>query len=433
MQEGFTPETVQAAAPDFKRGTRLSSRSPRILFVSTYPPTRCGIATFTNSLLTEMSKLRGGDDGLGVARLVGADDDIVPAPNVEVVAGVDSPLWPEAVARAAEAYDVVWIQHEFGIFGSHGYEAVPELLGLVDRPVVTTFHTVLTDPTPEQAKVMEQLLADSAVSVALSQSARDRLVDVHAVDSHRIRVIPHGAGQYRLAEAPDPQRPQILTWGLLGPGKGIEWGIQAMAQLSDLQPRPHYVVAGATHPNVLRAQGRTYRDGLERLAADLGIADMVSLDDTYLSSERLEDLLSHTQVVLLPYDSTEQVTSGVLTEAVAAGKPVIATGFPHATELLGSGAGTVVPHRNPDAIAAALRRYLTDPEALSAAGRATDRLRPRLEWSSVAQRSEAVARDAARRSPDSPVMAGQARYRTSRGHLSVAVGRDMSLAESADG
>src|SRR5690606_33977740 len=157
MQEGFTPEMVQAAAPDFKKGTRLSSRSPRILFVSTYSPTRCGIATFTNSLLTEMSKLRGGDDGLGVARLVGADDDIVPAPNVEVVAGVDSPLWPEAVARAAEAYDVVWIQHEFGNFGSHGYEAVPELLGLVDRPVVTTFHTVLTDPTPEQAKVMEQL------------------------------------------------------------------------------------------------------------------------------------------------------------------------------------------------------------------------------------------------------------------------------------
>ncbi|HLT95980.1 MAG TPA: glycosyltransferase [Acidimicrobiia bacterium] len=372
-------------------------RPPRILFVSTYPPTRCGIATFTNSLISELSKLRGGDGGLGVARLVTPDDDITPTPNVAVIAAIDSPYWPEAVARSAEDYDVVWIQHEFGIFEPKGSETIPALLSLVDKPVVTTFHTVLADPTPEQSAIMDDLLSGSALSVVLSDSARDRLLEVHEVDPDRLRVIPHGAGQFRLTQSPDPQHPQILTWGLLGPGKGIEWGIEAMARLVQLRPRPHYVVAGATHPNVLRAEGPVYRDSLESLATDLGVGDMVNLEDAYLSPYRLEQLLSQSQIVLLPYDSTEQVTSGVLVEAIAAGKPVVATGFPHAIELLGGGAGTVVPHRDPDAIAAAVERYLTDPAALPAAQRAAARIRPQLLWSSVARRTDTVAREAVRR------------------------------------
>lgn len=370
-----------------------SRRSPRILFVSTYPPTRCGIATFAHSLIEALSVLRGGSEGLGVARLVSEDDMVVPFPNVELVAAVECRTWPVAVARRSSRFDAVWIQHEFGIFGSHGLDAIQDLFRLVDKPIITTFHTVLSSPSSEQKAVMDRLLAGSDTAVALSNAARNRLIEVYGADAHRVRMIPHGAGQYRVKGTPVRGQRRVLTWGLLGPGKGIEWGIRAMARLTDLEPRPHYVVAGATHPNVLRSEGTSYRRGLERLASDLGVRDMVSLEDSYVSPERLEELLGNAQVILLPYDSSEQVSSGVLAEAVAAGKAVVATRFPHAVELLSEGAGTLVPHRDPAAIASALEHYLADPAALGAAEEAAAELRSQLLWPTVAQRSEAVVRD----------------------------------------
>lgn len=140
----------------------------------------------------------------------------------------------------------------------------------------------------------------------------------------------------------------------------------------------------------MRSQGQSYRRTLERLTADLGVADMVTLEDAYISPEHLEELLASARVVLLPYDSTEQVTSGVLVEAIAAEKAVVATDFPHAAELLRKGAGTLVPQRDPRAIAAALEHYLTDPDALRMAEEAAIRVRPPLLWPSVAQQYESV-------------------------------------------
>ena len=167
--------------------------------------------------------------------------------------------------------------------------------------------------------------------------------------------------------APVPGR--VLTWGLLGPGKGLEWGIAAMAQLTDLVPTPHYLIAGEIHPKVLARDGDVYRQQLRRQAEDLGVGHMVSFDSSYRPTEELTRLIATAQVVLLPYDSTEQVTSGVLIEAVAVGRPVVATRFPHAVELLTDGVGITVPHKDPTAMAAALRQVLTDPETERRAGR----------------------------------------------------------------
>jgi glycosyltransferase involved in cell wall biosynthesis len=394
-QEGSSPVSDSIGLIAERTGSHDQGEPPRILMVSTYPPTRCGIATFTHSLVEALSRLRGGSDGLAVARLMGRDDVVVPAAGVELVAAVDCPTWPAAVARVSSHFDVVWIQHEFGIFGCHGPDAIEDLFRLVDKPIVSTFHTVLRCPSPEQRSVMDQLLAGSDTAVALSNVAGNRLVEVYGADPHDVRVIPHGAGQYREKGKPAREQPRVLTWGLLGPGKGIEWGIRAMARLDSLHPRPHYVVAGATHPSVLRSQGTAYRRNLERLATDLGIREMVSLQDFYITPERLEELLGSAQIVLLPYDSSEQVSSGVLVEAIGAGKAVVATGFPHAVELLSEGAGTLVEHRDPEAIAAALEHYLTNPDALRAAEEAAARLRRQHLWPSVAQRCESVARDAA--------------------------------------
>jgi glycosyltransferase involved in cell wall biosynthesis len=369
---------------------------PRILFVSTYPPTRCGIATFTRSLLIGLAQVRGSDEGLGVARIHdGPEDSISLDPEVVVEVSVDSPSWPGEVARAETGFDVVWIQHEFGIFGPGSGHRVLELCETAERPVVATLHTVLLEPTRLEREILERLAWRCERVIVMSQAARERLLTTHEVDPGKVTVIQHGAHEYRRIAARNHEaRPTIATWGLLGPGKGIESGIRALAHLRHLRPLPRYHIQGATHPNVLAIEGEAYRDHLRSLASELGVADMVSMSSDYLSSEQLAQMMEGIDVVLLPYDSRVQVTSGVLVEALAAGLPVVATAFPHAIELLSEGAGQVVPHGNPKAMAAALENLLTRPRALRAAAAAARRIAPDLRWSSVARRSELVANQA---------------------------------------
>jgi glycosyltransferase involved in cell wall biosynthesis len=209
-------------------------------------------------------------------------------------------------------------------------------------------------------------------------------------------VIPHGAanthvrGSLESVRRPGA-RPIVLTWGLLGDGKGIEWGIAAMAQLRDLDPAPEYRIVGETHPKVAEREGEAYRRRLEAQADALGVADLVTFDARYLDTDGLQRIVQDADIVLLPYDSRDQVTSGVLVEAITAGKPVVSTGFPHAVELLGGGMGLLVGRQDPDAIAAAVRRLLTEPGLASgmsvqARAAATDLL-----WPAVADRYRLLA------------------------------------------
>jgi glycosyltransferase involved in cell wall biosynthesis len=181
----------------------------------------------------------------------------------------------------------------------------------------------------------------------------------------------------------------VLTWGLLGPGKGVEWAIDAMSDLRDLQPR--YLVMGKTHPKVLERHGEAYRTSLQRRIDDGGVADLVDLDPSYLTVAELATVVERADVVLLPYDSREQVTSGVLIEAVAAGRPVVSTAFPHAVELLADGTGLVVPQGDPVALEAALRRVLEEPGLADDMAERAARKAPELFWSAVAARYRDIA------------------------------------------
>ena len=183
----------------------------------------------------------------------------------------------------------------------------------------------------------------------------------------------------------------MLTWGLIGPGKGIEWGIEAMSRLRDLRPEPRYVVAGQTHPKVRENAGEAYRDGLRDRIHRLGLESAVQLDGRYRNDSDLAALVRSAAVVLLPYDSTEQVTSGVLIEAVAAQRPVVATRFPHAVELLADGAGIIVPQRDPGAMAEALRAVLTSDGLAATMTRAAAAQTAELLWPAVAQRYRDLA------------------------------------------
>ena len=183
----------------------------------------------------------------------------------------------------------------------------------------------------------------------------------------------------------------VLTWGLLGQGKGIEWAIEALALLGDLEHRPRYQVVGQTHPACWKASARPIGTASWSRSIDLDLADTVHFDARYLAADELHRIVQAADVVLLPYDSPDQVTSGVLIEAVVAGKPVVSTAFPHAVELLSDGAGLVVRRQDPEALAAALRRVLTEPGLAQDMADKTDLLAPTLLWPTVAQQYRDLA------------------------------------------
>ncbi|GIG39163.1 glycosyltransferase [Cellulomonas phragmiteti] len=358
--------------------------SARLGMLSTYPSTPCGIATFSAALVAH---LRQAGADVGVVRLVDAPlDRTAPVVHEWVTGALHG---ARDAAAALDGYDVAVLQHEYGIYGGPDGQDVLDLVAQVHVPVVTVLHTVLTRPTPNQHRVLAGLVAASAALVTMTTTARDRLVAGWGVDPDRVVVIPHGAVDNRTAAAPSPapDGPRtVLTWGLLSEGKGIEWALLALAELRARLPLPTYRVVGQTHPRVLEREGEAYRDRLVALTHEHGLTDTVQFDARYLSGPDLRAVVRAADVVLLPYDSREQVTSGVLTEAVAAGRPVVSTRFPHAVELLAGGAGLLVPQRDPSAIAAALERVLTVPGVAETMGATARGLADALLWPDVARR-----------------------------------------------
>ncbi len=373
-------------------------------FLSTYPPTQCGLATFTAALYDELNSLAPGAAS-GVVRLVDAPAAGPGAPLARspgrpappggsVVVGnlvAGTPGGPGEAARLLNGFDVAVLQHEYGVYGGPDGDEVLAVLDAVEVPVIVVLHTVLVTPTPHQRRVLDAIVASADSVVVMTETARARLVEGYRVHPRRVVVIPHGAADGARAPARRADRPTILTWGLIGPGKGIEWGIAAMAELAGLEPAPRYVIAGQTHPKVLAREGEAYRDRLTAQVRDLGLTDSVSFDDRYLDVESLAGLVRQADVVLLPYDSVDQVTSGVLIEAVAASRPIVATAFPHAVELLGDGSGLVVPHRDPGAIAAAVRSITTNETVRTGLAGAAAAKAPDLLWPAVAGRYRLLA------------------------------------------
>jgi polysaccharide biosynthesis protein PslF len=359
-------------------------------FLSTYPPTQCGLATFNAALATHLNATSGGS---GVVRLLAGDtkgDWGVErnAPRVVHTWPTDMPGGWIAAANALNRFDVVIVQHEYGIYpGDAGAEVLP-LLRALKAPTIVVLHTVLSTPDPLQRSVLERIVMTADAVVTMTDTARQRLASGYRVDPRKVSVIPHGAASHTGAPRDQHDRPHLLTWGLLGPGKGIEWALRALARLQDLRPMPTYTVAGRTHPKVLEQHGDAYRESLKKLASELGVADAVTWEDVYLDQASLSRLIRSADVVVLPYDSTEQVTSGVLTEAVGAGVPVVASEFPHAVELLADGPGLLVPHQDPVAMAAGIRHLLAAPAAAALTGLAGG---PTLRWPAVAARYQALA------------------------------------------
>ena len=359
----------------------------RFGFVSTFPPTRCGLATFTESLRTALV-----ESGTAEGPVVRLLDDPEPGPGIHLVSGDRDGI--TAAAGQLNRCDAAIVQHEFGIYGGEDGQDVLVLLDQLQVPVVVVLHTVLVSPSAHQRAVLEAVVDAADAVVVMTATACDRLAR-YAVDMTKVAVIPHGAPK---PAGPTPAREVssqgavsiVLTWGLLGPGKGIEWGIDAMAELTDVTPAVRYVVAGRTHPKVFAHEGEAYRDRLTEHIRRLGLQRTVTLDPQYRDAASLAGLVAGSDIVLLPYDSIDQVTSGVLIEAVAAGKPVVATRFPHAVELLSDGTGVVVPHRDPRAIADAVRTIVTRRDVAAGMAAKAARATDALFWPAVAEQYRAL-------------------------------------------
>jgi polysaccharide biosynthesis protein PslF len=360
-------------------------------FVSTYPPTVCGLATFTAALRGAMADERGSKEGLGVVSLGDArPEKSRPEVILQHVNGDRSSL--KRAIRVLNRHDIVFFQHEYGIYGGPDGAEILDFLSDLEVPTIVTLHTVLDKPTPSQKRILEWIVDLAGQTVVMSDTALRRLRDRYDVDVDGVTMVPHGAmpGLAMPSAATGP-RPVALTWGLIGPGKGLETALDAFATLKDLQPLPRYVILGKTHPKVQAAQGDSYLDGLKAKVHALGLEAVVEFDHRYLDTDSLAAEVRRADIVLLPYESTEQVTSGVLVEALAAGKPVVATDFPHAVEMLGTGAGALVPHSDPEAMATALRSVFSEPGVAARMATMATSIGSTLHWPVVAAQYEAIA------------------------------------------
>ncbi|MGH8958782.1 MAG: glycosyltransferase [Acidimicrobiia bacterium] len=322
---------------------------------------------------------------MAVARLVGPRD--TPSSDHRVVIEFDpsSVIGLERARKILSRYPAVVVQHEFGIYGPNDGETVVDLVRGLDTRVMTVLHTVPFRPGPNQRRILEELAKHSDLISVPSHSARLALEDLYGIDASSVAVLPHGSA-WTPADPRSGIRRRLLTWGLLGPGKGIERALAAIAPLGLLSPPPRYRIVGQIHPNILRRQGPAYRNSLARLAEELSVSEMVRFDDSYQSEDSLYRTVTEADVIVIPYDNDEQVCSGVLTEAITAGRPVVATNFPHARELLGSGAGLIVDHEDIEGMTAAITQLLTDDFAYRRAVEEARSVARRLSWSTIARR-----------------------------------------------
>lgn len=363
------------------------SSCPSFGILGMYPPTRCGTATFSAALVRG---LNANGSEVSVVRV----SDGQASSSSDVVGELVNGSAPSAAAcvELLNHSNVAVIQHDYGSYGGvHG----DETLGIIDGltvPSIVVVHDLPKSPTPQQILITQEMAARADHMVAMSEAAGQRLYRAFDIDRSRVAIIGQGATISVNPSHVRGGRPTLLTWGLLGPGKGIERVIEAMSSLRDLPGNPRYVVAGPTHPKVLAADGEAYRDALVEQARRSGLSGSVLFDAGYRSGPMLSALVQSAAAVVLPYDSTDQVSSGVLIGAIASGRPVVATAFPHAVEVLSGGAGLVVAHDRPDALSSALRQVLTEPRLAGAMAAEARRLAPEMAWPLVARTYQALAR-----------------------------------------
>jgi glycosyltransferase involved in cell wall biosynthesis len=390
LQSLVLDETRSTLIPGSARTTLPS----RIAIVGNYLPRRCGIATFTTDLCDAIHAEYGSTELLALPVNDTEEGYTYPA-------RVRFELSEDNVASYRQAadflnfsnIDLVCLQHEYGIFGGRAGGHILELLRRLRMPFATTLHTVLRDPNPDQRTVLEEIAALSDRLIVMSQHSAEILQEVFHVPIDKIDLIPHGIPDLPFT---DPSfykdgfgtegKDVLLTFGLLSPNKGIENVIRALPKILSHHSNVIYMVAGATHPHVLRREGDKYRVYLQKLANDLGVAANVVFRNRFVSPQEMVELIGAADIYITPYKHKAQVVSGTLAYALSAGKAIISTPYLHAIELLDAERGALVPFDDPEAIAAKTVELLDNDTARHAMRKRAYLYARDMVWNRVAQK-----------------------------------------------
>lgn len=365
----------------------------RILFVATYPPQQCGIATFTRDLASAVS----GRTGEGQVNIAAVSETPwahrYPAEVSLTIDRNDRTSFRSIADHINRSdYDAVCVQHEFGIFGGDEGGHLLDLLHTLRKPVVTTLHTVLSEPAEGYHRRLRQVADASDAVVVLTPRATHILRDVYGVSPHKVRVIPHGIPDVPYADTEPFKknfgaegRMVVMTFGLIGPSKGIEEMIEAMPAVVERNPHVLYMIVGATHPSIVSQEGEWYRRSLEQKVADLGLQNHVVFHNRYLSDAELRDYLCACDIYVTPYPNREQISSGTLAYATGMGKAVISTPYLYAQDLLAEGRGRFVDFRSPQSLSQAINEMIENDEEREAMRRKAHTFGRRMCWNQVAE------------------------------------------------
>jgi glycosyltransferase involved in cell wall biosynthesis len=378
--------TLYAAPP------KTRDRVRRVTVIGNHVPRQCGIATFTSHLVEAISA-----SGKGLNVSVAAMNDI--DEGYRYPSSVRYEIKDENINSYSTAAnqinwngaDVVSLQHEFGIFGGPAGSHLLELLKGLKMPVVATLHTVLREPNRDQRHVMNRLRDLCERFVVMSERAVGILENVYGFERDRIDMIHHGIPDVSFAAKRSCMESKsvcdgklLLTLGLLGPGKGIEYAIRALPEIVKRHPKVVYMIAGTTHPSLVRNEGEQYRESLLQIARDLNVTSNVLFYNRFVSQEELELMLMAADVYITPYPHLEQICSGTLAYAVGCGNAVVSTPFWHAQELLADGRGILVDPCDPLAISRSVIELLDHPDKLLKMQQHAHNFGRQMVWSRVA-------------------------------------------------
>ncbi len=371
----------------------------RALFLSTYPPRACGIATFTQDLVGALTQTGKIDAGI-VAVSNGGESY---PPEVRFDFPQQSPeAYPEAAEKINRSgADMLMVEHEYGIYGGKWGEQVLKLTGALRIPYFVTLHTVLPEPNKAQKEIVGGLAARCEKMVTMAPNTVETLETVYGVKTEKIAVIHHGVPELPVKSRDELKREEglegrfvVSTFGLLSPGKGLEYGIEATARAAKKHPEILYLILGQTHPVVRRRDGEKYREKLERTVENFGISKNVRFVNRYLTKEEIIRYLALSDVYMTPYLGKDQAVSGTLAYAVGYGRVIVSTPYSYARVMLADGRGLLAEFRDAGSLAECLCRVMEHPDLQAEMEKKTLALGKTMMWSRVAENYLAMFRKA---------------------------------------
>jgi glycosyltransferase involved in cell wall biosynthesis len=399
--QSVTIDSSEVTTNQLNNQQKPARNSPRVLFVGSYPPRRCGLAKFLEDL-TEAYQ--------GPYHIAAVDEkglDLSSRIYSEKVVYRLSQDDRDAYYGLAEkinsgAYDIVNIQHEYGLYGGMLGEYVIHLLGAIKKPVIITLHTILAYPNTFYLSITRAICASSTRVIVLSNYGRQLLINIYGVDESKIVVIPHGVPDVpytpSLADAKtklgfDPNTPTMTTFGLLNRNKNIELGLKSLEVIAKSIPNIMYLIIGQTHPAIQANEGESYRDELQRNVSALGLSNNVLFVNNFVDDHELLDYLNASDIYLTPYAAEDQYVSGTLSWAVGLGKAVVSTPYVYAKELLSDGRGFLTPFNDDQFMGSLIVKILQDETVRNGARHHAYKYGRRMAWPTVAKDFEQICRE----------------------------------------